>query len=155
MTSLSRAALLLFACFTGVVQAKVDDPPKKGGAKVEFRGAQNEPSEGLTEATDDSAKDKVYLHKAVELTNDDIAEVRATKDNLDMPAIEFIFTKEGAKKFTKLTELQTGKLVAVLVDGKVISAPLVKEKITKDRVTIVGRFTKEEVDKLVKGINGK
>ena len=154
MTSLSRTVLLLLVCFAGV-PASADEPPKKTRAKVEFRRAEERAADGLTEATVPGSNNKVYLHKAAELTTDDIAEVRATKDNLDLLAIEFIFTKEGAKRFEKLTEQQTGGLVAVLVDGKVISSALVKEKITKDRVTIGGFFTKEGVDKLVKDINGK
>jgi preprotein translocase subunit SecD len=54
----------------------------------------------------------------------------------------------------KLSEQHKGKPLAVLVDGKVIGAPIVKAPFS-GRALITGNFTKEEVDKLLRGINGK
>jgi preprotein translocase subunit SecD len=54
----------------------------------------------------------------------------------------------------KLTEEHRDKPLAVLVDGKVISAPVVKSVIS-DKAEITGKFTKDEVEKLAKGIKGK
>lgn len=154
MTFLTRAALLLFACLAGVAQASADKPAEKPRVKVEFRRAETKPAEGLTEATIAGTKDKVYLPKMADATNDDIAEARSAEDGRAKPAVEIIFTKEGAKKMARLSEHHKDKPLAILVDEKVISAPVVKAKFS-ERALITGNFTKEEVDKLVKDINGK
>ena len=94
------------------------------------------------------------MHKMADATNDDIAEARSAKDGQAKPAVEVIFTKDGAKKMAKLSEQHKDKPLAILVDGKVISSPFVREKFS-ERALITGNFTKEEVGKLVQGINGK
>jgi preprotein translocase subunit SecD len=98
--------------------------------------------------------EKIYLHKAPDATNEDIAEVRAAEDSRKMPALEIVFTKEGAKKIAKLSEEHFDKPLAVLVDGKVVSAPVIKSKFS-ERALVTGKFTKEEVEKIVKGFTGK
>lgn len=54
----------------------------------------------------------------------------------------------------KLSEQHKDKPLAILIDGKIISAPFVRAKFS-ERALLTGNFTKEEVDNLVKGINGK
>jgi preprotein translocase subunit SecD len=154
MTSLTRATLLLFACFAGVAQASADKPAEKPRLKVEFRRAESAPAEELTEAAVAGTKDKIYLHKIADATNDDIAESCCVEDGQARPAVEVIFTKEGAKKMAKLSKQHKDKPLAILVDGQVISAPIVRARFS-ERAMIAGNFTKEQVDKLVKGINGK
>lgn len=61
---------------------------------------------------------------------------------------------EGGKKMARLSDQHREKPLAILVDGKVIAAPVVREKIA-ERALITGNFTEEEVAKLVKSINAK
>jgi preprotein translocase subunit SecD len=154
MAPLTRSALLLIACFTGVAQASADKPAEKPRVKVEFRRAESKPAEGLTEAMVAGSMDKIYLHKMADATSEDIAEARSREDGQGKPAVEIIFTREGAKKMAKLSEQHKDRPLAILVDGKVIAAPIVRAKFS-ERSMITGNFTREEVDKLVKGINGK
>jgi preprotein translocase subunit SecD len=79
-------------------------------------------------------KDKVYLHKEAALTNQDIAQARATTDDADKPAVELTLTEVGRKKLAKLTEDHQGKPLAIIVAGKVISAPNVRETIDEDKI---------------------
>jgi preprotein translocase subunit SecD len=153
MTSLTRAVLLLFACFAGIAQGSADKPAEKLRVKVEFRRAETKPADGLTEAPVSGTQDKVYIYKIADATNDDIADARSAEDEAK-PAVEIIFTKEGAKKMAKLSEQHKDKPLAILVDGKVLSAPVVRSSFS-ERALITGNFTKEEADKLVKGVNSK
>ena len=57
------------------------------------------------------------------------------------------FTGEGQRKFTALTERTTGKQVAIVLDGVVISAPTINERIDTD-ATITGDFTQDEAKDL-------
>jgi preprotein translocase subunit SecD len=152
----SITALFFGAMILGGSTLTADEKPKdKSAAKVEFRRAEKEAAEGLREATVEGTKEKVYLHKTADLTNEDIAEVKATEDDRKQPMISITLTKDGAAKMKKVTEEHRDKLLAILVDGKVISAPVIKSAIAEGKVQITGKFTKEEVDKLVKQIQGK
>lgn len=154
MTSFTRTVLLLISCLACVAQAATDKPADKPSAKVEFRRAETKPADGLTEATVAGSGDKVYLHKTVEVTTEDIAEARPVMDGGGNPAVEVVFTAEGGKKMLKLTEQHRDKPLAILVNGKVISAPIIKAKFGA-RAIITGKFSEEEVARLVKIINGK
>ena len=53
-----------------------------------------------------------------------------------------------------MTGENTGKLLAILIDGKVIVAPRINARIS-NRAMIDGHFTNEEAAKLIKRINDK
>jgi preprotein translocase subunit SecD len=122
--------------------------------KLEFRRAELEPAPGLTEATVAGTTDKVYLHKTSDATNEDVADVRASEDIEKNPAIDVAFTKAGARKMARLSEEHKGKPLAILVDGKVITAPRIAATFS-ERAMLTGRFTRDEVEKLVRAINGE
>ena len=63
------------------------------------------------------------------------------------------FDAEGAKLFEDITARNIGKPVAIFLDGYVISAPTVNDKITGGQAVISGRFDVEEAKLLVKRLN--
>lgn len=69
-------------------------------------------------------------------------------DQLGKPKVDMEFTEEGAKKFEEITAQYVGKQIAIVLDGKVMSAPRVIEKITGGRAEITGNFTIDEAKKL-------
>jgi preprotein translocase subunit SecD len=144
--SFSKVIAVSALCALGTSFAVAADPPR---AKVEFRRAETKAAEGLTEAKIAGSDTKVYLHKEVELTNDEIAQASAVEDKDKAPGVEIVLTKEGAKKAAKLSEDHKDKPVAILVDGKVIAALTVRDKFG-EKVAITGNFTKAEAEKLAK-----
>ena len=58
------------------------------------------------------------------------------------------FDSEGAATFGKLTEAYVGKRFAIVLDGKVQSAPVIREAIHGGRASITGDFTEEEARNL-------
>ncbi|HEY8667634.1 MAG TPA: sigma-70 family RNA polymerase sigma factor [Tepidisphaeraceae bacterium] len=56
--------------------------------------------------------------------------VYLTKDNQEHTAIGFDFDAAGAERFGKLTETSLNRPLAILIDGKVVSAPKIMSKIT-------------------------
>lgn len=58
------------------------------------------------------------------------------------------FTKEGTKQFADLTSKNVGNLLAIVLDGEVQSAPVIKEALTNGQATISGTFTDTEVRNL-------
>jgi len=147
---------LTLTMFVGVMWLEVaDKPDAKPAVKFEIRRAEKEKAEGLTEAMVEGTKEKVYLHKTAELTNEDIADAQAAEDNSMMPAVSITLTRKGAEKMKKLTEGHLDKPIAILVDGKVISAPVVRSAVPGPKAMIAGRFTKEEAEKLAQAIKAK
>ncbi|MEX2438192.1 MAG: protein translocase subunit SecD, partial [Candidatus Babeliales bacterium] len=61
--------------------------------------------------------------------------------------VNFEFMPEGGERFYELTRKSQGQQIAIVLDDKVISAPVVNEPIGS-RGQITGRFTSEEVNEL-------
>ncbi len=64
------------------------------------------------------------------------------------PYVLISFNSEGAKRFEKITGENVGKRLAIILDEKVFSAPVIREKISGGVATIEGRFTIEEAKEL-------
>ncbi|MGV3724236.1 MAG: protein translocase subunit SecD, partial [Actinomycetota bacterium] len=60
--------------------------------------------------------------------------------NTAQPLITFSFTPEGAKAFGDFTTNNVGEILAIVLDGKVISAPNIEEAITEGSGQISGGF---------------
>jgi preprotein translocase subunit SecD len=128
--------------------------PDEKKVVLEFRRAETKPADGLAEAVVVGTTQKVYIPKTADATTADIAGAKAVLDGGGNPAIDITFTKAGAKKMAALTEKHQDKPLAILINGKVVSAPVVREKFG-ERAQINGAFTQKEVESLVQAINAK
>jgi SecD/SecF fusion protein len=64
------------------------------------------------------------------------------------PVIDFGFNNAGARRFGKFTQEHVGKPFAIVLDDKVISAPVIREPIMGGRGQISGSFTPETATQL-------
>ncbi|MFO0109119.1 MAG: protein translocase subunit SecD, partial [Alphaproteobacteria bacterium] len=64
------------------------------------------------------------------------------------PVVEFTFNALGARKFGEITQANVGKRFAVLLDNKVITAPVIRSPILGGRGIIEGNFTVESANEL-------
>ncbi|MCF7831785.1 MAG: protein translocase subunit SecD [Candidatus Pacebacteria bacterium] len=69
------------------------------------------------------------------------------------PSIGLLFDDEGSKLFEQLTEQSIDKTLAIYLDGALLSAPMVREKITGGEAVITGTFTPEEAKTMVGRLN--
>jgi len=69
------------------------------------------------------------------------------------PTVSLQFDDAGTKLFAQLTKDNIGKVVAIYLDGEVISAPVVREPITDGTAVISGNFTPEAARDLVGNLN--
>jgi protein-export membrane protein SecD len=69
------------------------------------------------------------------------------------PSVTLEFNEEGAKIFEDLTQRNIGKHLAIFIDQKMISSPVVREKISGGKAQITGRFTVEEAKELARNLN--
>jgi preprotein translocase subunit SecD len=153
LTKALPATLGLLGCVAWASQGGQAD--EKAKVKFELRRAENKPAAGLIEAKIDGTDHKVYLHKEVALTNKDVARARLKLEPGQKPAVEVTFTEQGAKQLARLTEKHQGKPLAILVDGKVIAAPVTRATIAGGQALITGDFTKEKAERIANGIQGR
>lgn len=69
------------------------------------------------------------------------------------PLITIQFDDEGSKLFEQITTENTGKILAIYIDGVVISAPVVNEPISGGKAQITGDFGIEEAKELARNLN--
>ncbi|MCF6347632.1 MAG: protein translocase subunit SecDF [Flavobacteriaceae bacterium] len=68
------------------------------------------------------------------------------------PEVSMSMNSRGTKQWAKMTEENTGKFVAVVLDNFVYSAPIVNGKIPNGRTSISGGFTIEEAQDLANAL---
>jgi len=93
---------------------------------------------------------KLYyrLASAVEVSGRDIRRAHATQDANSMPAVGFSLTPEGGRRFADLTSKNTGSQLAIVLDGRIQSAPVIENPITGGEGVIQGSFTPREANDL-------
>lgn len=70
------------------------------------------------------------VFKRVELTGNAIQDARVSTGQLGEPEVAFALDREGAKIFADLTEKNKGHQLAIVLDGNISSAPVIKNPIT-------------------------
>ncbi|TKJ35937.1 MAG: hypothetical protein CEE38_13065 [Planctomycetes bacterium B3_Pla] len=74
---------------------------------------------------------------------------KGAADNMGRPYIGFRFDRVGADLFYNLTSANIDEALAIIVDGKVVSAPTISTAVGSQAV-ISGDFTREQIDEMVK-----
>lgn len=69
------------------------------------------------------------------------------------PNVGLKFSDEGALAFEKLTADNIGKPIGIYLDGQLIEAPVVNQKISGGQAVISGKFTPVEARELVNNLN--
>jgi preprotein translocase subunit SecD len=87
------------------------------------------------------------IRKKVELGGDMLTDAKSTFQD-GRPVVSFRFNTAGAKRFGDITRDNTGKLFAIVLDGKVISAPRINEPILGGSGIISGGFTVQQAQDL-------
>lgn len=82
------------------------------------------------------------------LTGTDLKDAREETDQQGQNLVSLEFTEEGAQKFADLTAQNVGRTIAISLDGKILTAPNVKEPITGGKAVITGERSLEEAHNL-------
>ncbi len=72
--------------------------------------------------------------------------------NTRQPLVALSFNEEGKKLFGQLTTANIGKTIAIFLDGRAISTPVVQTAITDGKAVISGRFTPTEARDLARDL---
>ncbi len=135
-----------------------DGPPQ---VRFEVRAASDKPRPGYTEAVDPGTGKPLYLAPDAAITNADVAaaaaELHVVPGDEFGPAtltVSIRFTRAAAGRFADLTRANLGGTLAILFDGKVKSAPVVRAVIPDGVVTISGG-NDFDAERLAKGAAGR
>jgi hypothetical protein len=120
--------------------------------RFEVRLAEDHPTAGLREARIAGSDRVVYLHQEVIVTNSDIAQSSVVPgDGPSRFGIGVQFNAAGAEKMRQATANHVGRPVAILIDGDVVTAPVLRSPIGTSAV-ISGAYTKPDAERIVNGI---
>ncbi|MFT3808489.1 MAG: hypothetical protein QM698_01080 [Micropepsaceae bacterium] len=141
--------------FTALALAAAVSAAAAQEVRVEFRAAAAEAAEGWSEMTAPDGAAYWVAPEAV-ITNADIERAEAALDPASsMPVVHVSFTADGAKAFGAFTRDNVLGLIAIIIDGVVVSAPRINEPILGGRAVISGNFTMEEAERIARGIVAK
>ena len=102
-----------------------------------------------------------FVKRIPEMTGESIADAYPATDELGRFRIVLRFTSEGSARFAEVTGMiadegrragREGQL-AIVLDGKLYSAPTVRQQIIGDSAEITGRFTQREAVELANVLN--
>ena len=141
---------LRLLCLLTLLSACVSAPTSTVGVQLQFRPASYSQAPGMTEMPVKGEERKVYVSDQILLSNEDVASARPTKTSYGY-CVAIQLTREGARKFAQVTEQNLMKPIAILVDGEVLSAPIVQERITGGTAMISGTFTIDEARRIASG----
>ena len=89
----------------------------------------------------------IVIRRRVSVSGDNLVDAQPTfQDN--QPVVSIRFDAVGGRKFGALTTENVGKRFAIVLDGEVISAPVIREPIPGGNGIISGRFTVESAQDL-------
>ncbi len=90
----------------------------------------------------------IAVKRSTIISGDQLADARQTYDQNGQPNVTINFNSEGGRRFAKVTQENTGKPFAIIVDNSVISAPNINEPILGGSATISGGFTVDSANQL-------
>jgi preprotein translocase subunit SecD len=93
--------------------------------------------------------EKYLIEKRVLVSGADLTDAQPGFDQRsNEPVVNFRFNSSGARKFAEVTQANVGKPFAIVLDNKVISAPVIREPILGGSGQISGSFTVQSANDL-------
>ena len=96
----------------------------------------------------DSGAALYLLRSTPAITGRDLRNAKPSMDNIGLPSVAFTLNNDGVPKFSKVTGENIGRQLAIVLDGKVQSAPRIDGRISQPDAQITGSFTQQEAQDL-------
>lgn len=121
-----------------------------GQSPVEIRAASTSAVTGWLQMSS-PAGDPLWVAPDVRLTSADFARAEARTLGDGGPAVALVLSESGTKKMADLSAAQANKPIALIVDGQVIWAPVVRGAIGNEAILTggPGGLTKGQIDRLL------
>jgi preprotein translocase subunit SecD len=99
--------------------------------------------------------ESVRVNPTVWLDDADIESVTAQTGADGIPAIIIMLTETATKRWGILTTNFAGKRLAILLLGRLVSAPTIRQPLLGSRIEISGGFSEAEAKEIVEKLNGR
>ena len=106
------------------------------------------PGSKIVRSADLSSESILVIKKNVIVSGGNLNNAKVSFDRDSRPVVNFSFDNLGAKKFANVTSKNRGKRLAIILDGKFLSAPTINEPILGGDGVISGNFTVESANEL-------
>ena len=107
------------------------------------------PESEILQQADGAIKGPIAIKKQVLVSGGDLTDAQPGFDQrTNEPIVSFKFNTSGSRKFAQATTENVGQPFAIVLDGKVISAPVIREPITGGSGQISGSFTVQAANDL-------
>ncbi|MBD1174788.1 protein translocase subunit SecD [Pelagibacterales bacterium SAG-MED01] len=113
-------------------------------ANLTFRFVTNnsEDSFGAEKLKYEDSEEESMVSKRIILSGDNLLDAQPRMNNeTNETVVSFTLDRVGAKRFGKATSTGIGKQLAIVLDGKIISAPVIRDTIASGSGQISGGFT--------------
>jgi len=98
--------------------------------------------------------DETDLYRDTGLTGRYVEQATVVRDQYtNQPVVSLDFDSEGGSLFGDLTEANVGEVMAIILDGVVISDPVIQTAIYGGTAQISGQFTPDEANELARNLN--
>jgi preprotein translocase subunit SecD len=87
------------------------------------------------------------VRQVAAVTGRDLRTARSSLDLNNLPAVSFSLTQDGAQRFGQVTQENIGRQLAIILDGRVQTAPTIESRIDREG-RITGNFTLQDSEDL-------
>ncbi|MBZ5514487.1 MAG: protein translocase subunit SecD [Acidobacteriia bacterium] len=99
-------------------------------------------------ASEGAATEAWYVvDRIAAVTGRDLRDAQPRPDENGRPSVNFSLTRDGAARFARVTAANIGKQLAIILDNRVVSAPVIQSQIS-DNGRITGSFTPQQASDL-------
>ncbi len=115
---------------------------KTANLTFRFVSNDNQDSFGVEKLKYENDIDEDFVSKRIILSGDNLLDAQPRMNNqTNETVVSFTLDRVGAKRFGKATSKGIGKQLAIILDGKIISAPVIQDTIASGNGQISGGFT--------------
>ena len=127
----------------------LDDPKriksllgKTANLTFRFVSNNNQDSFGTEKLKYEDGLNEDLVSKRIILSGDNLLDAQPRMNNqTNETVVSFTLDRVGAKRFGKATSANIGRQLAIVLDGKIISAPVIRDTIARGSGQISGGFT--------------
>ena len=117
-------------------------------AQLNFRLVENNEEFGVEKLTSDTGEE-LNVSKRIIMSGENLIDAQPTfNSQSNEPTVSFTLDRLGSQKFGRTTTDNVGKRLAIILDGKIVSAPSINEPITSGSGIISGNFSFQEATDL-------
>ena len=115
---------------------------KTANLSFRFVSSGNQDTFGSEKLMYEDSDTEAVVSKRIIMSGDNLLDAQPRMDNqTNETVVTFTLDRVGAKRFGKATSTGIGKQLAIVLDGKIISAPVIRDTIASGSGQISGGFT--------------